>query len=183
MALATLPPRTIHSASGFNGLFSPLNYLVKWRMEIVVLWFSKFVWVLLSRERENKKGKRNGKEGICMKEVAQVEGKILVYYLGPRNLRLPSLITLLGWLYDPVYPGQLWSMPSVPAWWSIVLIALSRYPNLDDKSYGGPFKHVLLSAHLISFHGRELDMRCYEGCQGHQGQKTWPPDLKESTAR
>lgn len=145
-ALATLPPSTIHSASRFNGLFSPLNYLVKWRMEMVVLWFSKFVWVLLCRQRENKKGKRGEKEGICMKELGQVKGKILVCYLGLRNLWLPSLITLLGWLHYPVHPGQFWSMPSVRLWLSIVLTTLSRYSSLDDKSYGGPFKHVLFSA-------------------------------------
>lgn len=51
-------------------------------MKIVVLWFSEFGWVLLSREKENKEGKSNGKEGICKKEVGQVKGKNIGWLFG-----------------------------------------------------------------------------------------------------
>lgn len=53
---------------------------------------------LAEQERENKEKKRNGKQGRSRKEAGQMKGKILIFYFWTRNLRLPPLVILLGWL-------------------------------------------------------------------------------------
>ena len=95
-ALPTQPQHIVHSSQD-SWAFLILKLPCEAKDESAACWFSKFVWVLLSRREKIRK--RNGKEGISRKEVGRMKSQILIYCFQTRNPRSPSLVILLGWLF------------------------------------------------------------------------------------
>lgn len=93
----TCHPSPTHYALHINihGLFSPLNYLVMWRMKIVALWFSKFVWSLLART-ENIRKERDWKRRDKQEEIWTDERSNIDRLFGAEKPKAASLGHLIS---------------------------------------------------------------------------------------